>query len=454
MVSSSSTQMVGRSMPPAQAARSKRRRVNELLIALTAIATPAAAFQTAGLPLRVRRPSISARGTPVAQAHLWQPPTGRRRPATLASAEQSRLPRPRAWARWVPRVLAVIAVTPSALWAAGVPVRAVLPPNTWTIPLVAGVLNMVTNKLAVKMMFYPLRFVTAAPSNLGPSDSGAAALEALVPLRSADARCPAAHSAALAAWAGTASCRPRRCPWLTTSSITSCYASSTLARSLARPYCGSTCLWLYLPWLYLPWLYLPWLYLLWLYLPWLHLLCLALHLPSRCTWQVFTRLPPEELAASLDSTVLRVGREIAAEIGTDPKGRAKAWAPLIDAAVRDARFNETLLAHSRPLFAAVVRAPYYGATYRDAAYYCHGRGGVPPAIATRGCSPMCYRLQPYVLQAAALRVTYVLPMCQKLQPRAAGRYLVIAPPGARPAPRGRGRLRPPLSRGAGYDQGQ
>ena len=134
--------------------------------------------------------------------------------------------------------------------------------------------------------------------------------------------------------------------------------------------------------------------LLWLYLPWLHLLCLALHLPSRCTWQVFTRLPPDELAASLDSTVLRVGREIAAEIGTDPKGKAKAWAPLIDAAVRDARFNETLLAHSRPLFAAVVRAPYYGATYRDAAYYCYGRGGVPPAIATRGCSPMCCWLQP------------------------------------------------------------
>ena len=229
-----STHLSAASMPPARAAGSKRRRVNELLIALTAIATPAAAFQTAGLPLRVRRPSISARGTPVAQAHLWQPPTGRRRPATLASAEQSRLPRPRAWARWVPRVLAVIAVTPSALWAAGLPVRAVLPPNTWTIPLVAGVLNMVTNKLAVKMMFYPLRFVTAAPSNLGPSDSGAAALEAVVPLRYADARCPAAHSAALAAWAGTASCRPRRCPWLTTSSITSCYASSTLARSSAR----------------------------------------------------------------------------------------------------------------------------------------------------------------------------------------------------------------------------
>ena len=146
----------------------KRRRVNELLIALTAIATPAAAFQTAGLPPRMRRPSLPARGTPVAQAHLWQPPTGRRRPVTrVASAEQSRLPRPRAWVRWVPRVLAAIAVTPTALWAAGVPVRAVLPPNTWTIPLVAGVLNMITNKLAVKMMFYPLRFVTA--THLEPS---------------------------------------------------------------------------------------------------------------------------------------------------------------------------------------------------------------------------------------------------------------------------------------------
>ena len=138
----------------------KRRRLNELLMALAAIATPAAAFQTAGLPLRVCRPSC-ARGTPVAQAHLWQPPTGRRRLATLASLEQSRLPRPRALARWLPRLLAAIAVAPSALWAAGVagvPVRAALPPNTWTIPLVAGVLNMVTNKLAVKMMFYPLRF--------------------------------------------------------------------------------------------------------------------------------------------------------------------------------------------------------------------------------------------------------------------------------------------------------
>ena len=67
----------------------------------------------------------------------------------------------------MPRVLVAIAVTPTALWAAGVPVRAVLPPNTWTIPLVAGVLNMITNKLAVKMMFYPLRFVTA--THLEPS---------------------------------------------------------------------------------------------------------------------------------------------------------------------------------------------------------------------------------------------------------------------------------------------
>ena len=130
------------------------------------------------------------------------------------------------------------------------------------------------------------------------------------------------------------------------------------------------------------------------------MLCLALHLPSRYTWQVFTRLPPEELAASLDSTVLRVGREIATEIGTDPKGRAKAWAPLIDAAVRDARFNETLLAHSRPLFAAMVRAPYYGSTYRDSAYR-YGRGGLPPGTATRGCNPMCQKLQPYVSEAAA-----------------------------------------------------
>ena len=58
--------------------------------------------------------------------------------------------------------------------------------------------------------------------------------------------------------------------------------------------------------------------------------------------------------------MLRVGREIATEIGTDAQGRAQAWAPLLDAAVRDARFNETLLAHSRPLFAAVVRPTYCG----------------------------------------------------------------------------------------------
>ena len=168
----------------------KRRRLNELLMALAAIATPAAAFQT-GLPLRVYRPSC-ARCTPAAQAHLWQPPTGRRRLATLASPEQIRLPRPRALARWLPRLLAAIAVTPSALWAAGVagvPVRAALPPNTWTIPLVAGVLNMVTNKLAVKMMFYPLRFVTAPPFEPRTKDaSGAAALQALSPLRAAAPR--------------------------------------------------------------------------------------------------------------------------------------------------------------------------------------------------------------------------------------------------------------------------
>ena len=145
-----------------------RSRVNTLLIALTTIATPAAAFQTACLPLHVRRPSLYARGTPVAQARLWQPPTGRWRPATPVSAKQSHLPRARAWARWVPRLLVAIAVTPSALWAAGLPVRAALPPNTWTIPLVAGVLNMVTNKLAVKMMFYPLQFVRLHPPTLPP----------------------------------------------------------------------------------------------------------------------------------------------------------------------------------------------------------------------------------------------------------------------------------------------
>jgi hypothetical protein len=251
-------------MRPARASGSTRRRVNALLVALTAIATPAAAFQTAGLPLRVRRPSPSARGTPVAQAHLWQPPTGRRRPATLASAEQNRLPRSRAWARWVPRVLAAIAVTPSALFAAGVPVRAVLPPNTWTIPLVAGVLNMVTNKLAVKMMFYPLRF----------RGIGRVGWHGIVPSKAL----PMAND----------------------------IVDNVMLRLINVS-------------------------------------------------QVFTRLPPEELAASLDSTVLRVGRQIATEIGTDAQGRAQAWAPLLDAAVRDARFNETLLAHSRPLFAAVVR---------------------------------------------------------------------------------------------------
>jgi len=46
---------------------------------------------------------------------------------------------------------------------------------------------------------------------------------------------------------------------------------------------------------------------------------------------------------------------VASEVATDAAGRRQAWAPLLDALVRDARFNATLLAHSRPLFAAVVR---------------------------------------------------------------------------------------------------
>ena len=87
--------------------------------------------------------------------------------------------------------------------------------------------------------------------------------------------------------------------------------------------------------------------------------------------QVFTRLPPEPIAAALDRAVLRVGRQVASEIrttnpnpnpnqvasevATDPEGRRQAWAPLLEALVRDERFNATLLAHSRPLFAAVVR---------------------------------------------------------------------------------------------------
>ena len=244
----------------------KRRRLHELLMALAAIATPAAAFQTAGLPLRVCRPSC-ARGTPVAQAHLWQPPTGRRRLATLASPEQSRLPRPRALARWLPRLLAAIAVTPSALWAAGVagvPVRAALPPNTWTIPLVAGVLNMVTNKLAVKMMFYPLRF----------RGVGRVGWHGIVPSKAL----PMAND----------------------------IVDNVMLRLINVS-------------------------------------------------QVFTRLPPEPIAAALDRAVLRVGSQVALEVATDPEGRRQAWAPLLEALVRDERFNATLLAHSRPLFAAVVR---------------------------------------------------------------------------------------------------
>lgn len=71
--------------------------------------------------------------------------------------------------------------------------------------------------------------------------------------------------------------------------------------------------------------------------------------------QVFTRLPPEAIAAALDGAVLRVGSEVASEIATHPQGRRQAWAPLLEALVRDERFNATLLAHSRPLVAAVVR---------------------------------------------------------------------------------------------------
>ena len=78
--------------------------------------------------------------------------------------------------------------------------------------------------------------------------------------------------------------------------------------------------------------------------------------------QVFTRLPPEAIAAALDGAVLRVGSEVASEIrtanpnpnpnpnhnpkpnpnpnqvaseiATHPQGRRQAWAPLLEALVR------------------------------------------------------------------------------------------------------------------------
>ena len=62
--------------------------------------------------------------------------------------------------RWMPCALLLAAMcAPTAALAAFAPSAALrLPSRTWSIPVVAGVLNFLTNKLAVKMMFYPLRF--------------------------------------------------------------------------------------------------------------------------------------------------------------------------------------------------------------------------------------------------------------------------------------------------------
>ena len=126
--------------------------------------------------------------------------------------------------------------------------------------------------------------------------------------------------------------------------------------------------------------------------------------------------------------MLRVGREIATEIGTDAQGRAHAWAPLLDAALRDARFNETLLAHSRPLFAAVVRPTYYGAIPTMAPPTTVAPPTMapptvalltmaPPTMAPPTMAAVVYRPASRP-EAATLCVRGCNPVCQRLQPHA------------------------------------
>ena len=167
-------------------------------------------------------------------------------------------------------------------------------PSFWSIPIVAGVLNFLTNKLAVKMMFYPLRFVRL---RLEPCPVAARLCPGLGP---ADAHAPLVvqRGVGRVGWHG-------------------------IVPSKALPMANDI----------------------------VDNVMLRLINVS----QVFARLPPEAIAVALDSSVLRVGRDLALEIRSQADGKPQPWAALVDAAVGDARFNATLLAHSRPLLAAVVR---------------------------------------------------------------------------------------------------
>ena len=202
-------------------------------------------------------------------------PRARRSPAVLM---QRRDTPQRHWLRrWAQRALLVsfTLAVPTSVWAAPLDLRSpaiatswpwslpVVPASTWTIPLVAGVLNFITNKLAVKMMFYPLRF----------RGIGRVGWHGIVPAKAL----PMAND----------------------------IVDNVMLRLINVS-------------------------------------------------QVFQRLPPEEIARTLDATVLRVGHELAGELFGVGSGRA-VWAPAVDVAVRDARFNQTLLAHSRPLLAGLVR---------------------------------------------------------------------------------------------------
>ena len=140
----------------------------QLLLALLVSCTSTLAFHPTVLPRRAsnRRPVA----TPVRlEASGPVACVAERRAPDVATGSRS-VPLPR---RWLPRALLVAAavLTPSALMAAGagatapaLGLRLAMPtlrlslPSFWSIPIVAGVLNFLTNKLAVKMMFYPLRF--------------------------------------------------------------------------------------------------------------------------------------------------------------------------------------------------------------------------------------------------------------------------------------------------------
>ena len=110
----------------------------------------------APLPTRTRVPSLTSVTT--SRCHSCAQQLQPTLPPPTAKAHSIRRAAPRAkWNLALALALASFA-GPRAMFAAGAASAAPKFTFSWGIPVVAGLLNLATNKLAVLMMFYPLRF--------------------------------------------------------------------------------------------------------------------------------------------------------------------------------------------------------------------------------------------------------------------------------------------------------